>query len=286
MGTASVNFAALRKADLERAHLGGSSKIFRIRNTNIVAKISPTTFPSQYRWREWEKEMYDRIGTHPHILRYLGQSPPSCRPLNRALLFEYHPKGNAASCIDEIFSLPPRQRRRSVLSHSCLPLAFYPASSYWCRQQYQAASALAYIHSLDIVHGDVALNSFLLRENGDIVLCGFSRSCLFDGRGNFSSACGPSFPAFGDVPSKQGDVRGLGIVLRQLGYEELPSEVLDALDMDLRVFSVLDDDTSEIDMPLLGVLQECWDEYGYTAAKVAKDLGTWLSSFRIYIYSN
>ncbi|KEZ40446.1 hypothetical protein SAPIO_CDS8325 [Scedosporium apiospermum] len=233
MDTPSVNFAALRKTDLERVHLGGSSKIFRIRNTNIVAKISPTTFPSQYRWREWEKEMYDRIGTHPHILRYLGQSPPSCRPLNRALLFEYHPKGNAASCIDEILSLPPRQRRR---------------------QQYQAASALAYIHSLDIVHGDVALNSFLLRENGDIVLCGFSRSCLFDGRGNFSSACGPSFPAFGDVPSKQGDVRGLGIVLRQLGYEELPSEVLDALDMDLRV------------------LQECWDEYGYTAAKVAKDL--------------
>jgi len=125
-----LDFAALSRADLEGVGLGVSSEVFRIRNTNIVAKVPAVSpfFPQDL--HENEKAAYDRIGRHPHILRCLGQSPPSCKLLKCALLFEYHPRGSVSDCIKEIPSLPMDRRRLSVLSHTHPPLTFDPASSH------------------------------------------------------------------------------------------------------------------------------------------------------------
>lgn len=86
--------------------MGLVSEVVRIRDTNVVAKIpaiSPV-FPAEL--HEVEKRVYERVGEHPHILQYLGQSPPECGILQGALLFEYHPY-NIRHCIHELHALSP-----------------------------------------------------------------------------------------------------------------------------------------------------------------------------------
>lgn len=75
----SLEFSTLTWDGLEGVGLGVSSEVFRIRHSNTVAKIpalSPFIGPEVH---ETESKMYERIGSHPHILKNLDQSPPEVR---------------------------------------------------------------------------------------------------------------------------------------------------------------------------------------------------------------
>ena len=101
-----LDFDSIAEADLEGIDIGLVSEVVRIRNTNIVAKIPALSpiFPIEL--HEVEKRIYERVGEHPHILRYLGQSPPQCSILKGALLFEYQPF-NIRRSIHELHALSP-----------------------------------------------------------------------------------------------------------------------------------------------------------------------------------
>ena len=107
--SAPLDFSSITKADLERVGLGLVSEVVRMGDTYIVAKIpclSPV-FPAEF--HEVEKRIYERVGEHPNILRYLGQSPPECSILKNALLFEHQPH-NIRACIHDLHELSPCYR--------------------------------------------------------------------------------------------------------------------------------------------------------------------------------
>ena len=117
---ASVNFSSLSAHHLEGIGLGISSDVVRIRNTNTAAKrpaLSPALGPEVHEIERWA---YERIGYHPYILRYIGQSPPECKILKSALLFEYHWRGTLPDNINEV-PIDASRRRRFVLKKKCPP---------------------------------------------------------------------------------------------------------------------------------------------------------------------
>ncbi|PGH14723.1 hypothetical protein AJ79_02889 [Helicocarpus griseus UAMH5409] len=133
----------------------------RIRHTKVLAKVPALSPIFSADVHAIEKKVYERLGNgHPNILKYLDQSPPDCKLLQNALFFEYHPRGMLAACLDEWKDVPARVR--SVLIQ-------------W---PFQAVSAVAYIHSHDIVHADLGLHNFLLSDDGSIVLCDFAGSSI------------------------------------------------------------------------------------------------------------
>lgn len=71
---------------------GYGSHIFRI--SCIVIKIHNTS----YNHYGIEKRIYERLGFHPCILRFLGEVPPGC-VLRKGLMFEYHELGSLAERI-------------------------------------------------------------------------------------------------------------------------------------------------------------------------------------------
>ena len=110
-----VDFSGITPKYLEGVGLGLVSDVVRICNTNLVAKIpaiSPVFGPE---FHEAEKKVYEHLGQHPHILRYLGQSPPVCRLLKNALLFEYHANGALRAIIHDLHRLTPHRERSVTL---------------------------------------------------------------------------------------------------------------------------------------------------------------------------
>lgn len=176
--SAPLDFSSITKADLEGVGLGLVSELVRIGDTDIVAKIpcpSPL-FPAEL--YEVEKRIYERVGEHPNILRYLGQSPPKCSILKNALLLEYQPH-NIRACIHDLYELSP-----------CYPEFVLPRtplkevnSLIAYRLPRQAAGALAHIHSLGIIHADLGLHNLLLSREGNVVFCDFAGSGI-DGTRN------------------------------------------------------------------------------------------------------
>lgn len=106
----SFDFATLTRHDLHGVGLGLTSEVIRIADTNIVAKIPTLSAVFGPEVHEIEKKVYERLQDHPSILRCLGQSPPECKLLRGALLFEYHSRGNLKDCLDQPTIVPGRSR--------------------------------------------------------------------------------------------------------------------------------------------------------------------------------
>lgn len=101
------DFSTLTNDKLQGVGLGLSSDIVHIQGTNIVAKIPCLQFIED---QKVEKRIYERLQGHPNILKYLGQSPPECKLLRGALLFEYHRHRSLMDCINKLKTIPGRNR--------------------------------------------------------------------------------------------------------------------------------------------------------------------------------
>lgn len=106
--------AALTKDDLIGVGIGVTSEVVHIRGTSVVAKLPANTLGSKP--HETERRVYERLQNHPNILRYLGQSPTSCKLLRGALLFEYHPRGCLNRCLDQHKANHKRKESVSISS--------------------------------------------------------------------------------------------------------------------------------------------------------------------------
>ncbi|WEW54769.1 hypothetical protein PRK78_000194 [Emydomyces testavorans] len=245
-----VDLSTLTRRDLRGVGLGVTSEVVRIADTNIVAKIpalSPFFGPQVH---EIEKKVYERLEDHPNILRCLGQSPPECTLLRGALLFEYHPRGNLKDCLEK-FRLSPTRGR-------------------W---PHQAVSALAYIHSRKVVHGDFGLHNFLLRDDGGIVLCDFAGSGVDGDRCYVAHGVRYTNPlSTEDYPTEQDDIFALGTVLYELDRGQLLFEGMSRNEIYTRLRDKNFPDLSMISLPLRNIIEKCWKESEYKASDALKEL--------------
>ena len=69
-----------------------------------------------------------------------------------------------------------------------------PLSLFWIIQLRQAAGAVAHMHDLEIIHGDVKANNILMTANGRVFICDFGLAQISELQcvpGAYSSAgCG------------------------------------------------------------------------------------------------
>ncbi|KAI9844668.1 MAG: hypothetical protein M1837_005410 [Sclerophora amabilis] len=244
------DFATLTRDDLHGVGLGVTAEVVRIANSNVVAKIPAPSAFFGLEVHEIEKKVYERLQDHPSILRCLGQSPPECKLLRGALLFEYHCRGNLKDCFDQLQILPTRSR--------------------W---PYQAVSALAYVHSLRVVHGDFGLHNFLLHDDGGIVLCDFAGSGLDGGRCYVAHGVRYTDPlSTREYPTEQEDIFALGTVLYELDRGKLLFEGMSHNEIHVRLRDRQFPDLSMISLPLRGVIEKCWTVPGYKASDALMEL--------------
>ncbi|OAG45502.1 hypothetical protein AYO21_00138 [Fonsecaea monophora] len=230
--------STLRREKLRGVGVGLSSEVVHIAGTNIVAKIPA---PQDLEDQKVEKRIYERLQGHPNILRYLGQSPPACTLLRNALLFEYHRHGTLIDCLDKI--VPGRSR--------------WPS---------QAVSAVAYIHSKGVVHGDIGLHNFLLHDDGRLILCDFAGSGLDELPPNVSAGVRYLNPLFdSDYPSERDDVFALGTVLYELDRGERLFEGKSEREIRQCLRNKQFPDLSLVSSPLRQVIEKCWTVPDYKA---------------------
>ncbi|KUJ07411.1 uncharacterized protein LY89DRAFT_725897 [Mollisia scopiformis] len=219
----------------------------RIRHAVAVAVEGPRevvdnsksrkTWKRNSRWRLWlgkffpaldkdqdsERRRYEHLQNrgqgHPNILKYFGRSPPECELLRSGLLLEYHLRGTHSACFGKLdaIGVPETERR-------CWP--------------YQAVSAVDYIHSRGVVHGDIGVHNFLVHDDGRLILCDFARSILYElDRGK---------RLFEGQSSRD--------IYRHLRDREFP-------------------DLSMVALPLRCIVKKCWKLPGYKARDALAELG-------------
>lgn len=135
-------------------------------------------------------------------------------------------------------------------------------------------SALAYLHSLRIVHADFGLHNFLLRDDGGIVLCDFAGSGIDGGRcsvGHGVRYRDPLSPR--EYPTEQEDVFALGTVLYELDRGELLFKGMSHEEIYMRLRNRQCPNLLTVSLPLRGVIEKCWTVPGYKASDALKELG-------------
>ncbi|KAK2743942.1 hypothetical protein FQN55_006991 [Onygenales sp. PD_40] len=238
----------LAKSDLHGAGVGVTSQAFQIQHTGVLAKVPALSpiFGSDV--HVIEKKVYQRLGNgHPNILKYLGQSPPDCKLLQNALFFEYHPRGMLAACLDQWKDVPAHVQKQ------------------W---PFQAVSAVAYIHSHDIVHADLGLHNVLLSDDGSIVLCDFAGSSIDGCNSQVAPGIRYANPLFTwGYPNKKDDIFSLGTVLYELVRGERPFRGLSDEEVVQRFKEKWFPDLDDVSMLVRGVIERCWTKDGYTASE-------------------
>ena len=263
------NPSTLTREQLRGVGIGISSEVVHILGTNIVAKIPG---PQALEDHKVEKRIYDRLQSHPNILRFLGQSPPECKLLRNALLFEYHSHGSLIGCLDQ--KIPGRTRSVDIKSLSLIFETLTDPFSW----PFQAISAVTYIHSKGVVHGDLGLHNFLLHDDGRLVLCDFAGSGLDGLPPNVSAGVRYLNPLFDtDYPSGRDDIFALGTVL----YEIHRGERLFNGKTDQEISRYLRNkqfpDLSLVPSPLREVIEKCWTVPGYKASEALIELGEYMT---------
>ena len=108
---------------------------------------------------EHEQYVYEALGSHPRILRFLG-------PL----------EGGDGS------SIVRGPRARYATARSDARAARAPAVEEWENRERrwarQLIQGLVYIHSRDVMHGDVSAANVLVTDEDELVFCDFAGSVL------------------------------------------------------------------------------------------------------------
>ncbi|RDW81292.1 protein kinase family protein [Aspergillus mulundensis] len=239
----------LQRADpkhLMGAGIGCFSQVYRIPNCDLVIKESfdhPVTGCLQAS----EKRVYERLGSHPRILRYYGEHRWA-NGLRTGLVFQYQPGG-------------------MLKDH--LELHEYPgARDGWALQ---AAEALEHIHARDVVHCDFGSHNLLIQEDGSLVLADFGGSSI--DRSPPSVAYATRYARPGAQGSDElDDLFALGTLVYEISvghalYGDKPSREAWQL-LQRNEFPDLDCIPSE----LRSVIRKCWSAGYGSAGEVVRDL--------------
>ncbi|WEW60854.1 hypothetical protein PRK78_006342 [Emydomyces testavorans] len=246
------------KSDLWLAGVGCFAHVFGVGKTGYVVKKSLEPFVVKD-LQPGEKHIYERLGQHPFILRYYGEYQNSTEPSNgvpSGLVFEYVSGG----VLVEKLALSEYSEQRTA----------WPV---------QAAEAIHYIHSKNIIHSDIGCHNFLLKEDGTLILADFGGSMIDDENPTVCYATRYRRPLppgktydDSDTATITDDLFALGTLIYEVtvGHRLYP----DQNSRDIRVlinerkFPNIDALPSRIQT----VIRKCWDEKYESADEVLHDL--------------
>ncbi|KAJ5701278.1 hypothetical protein N7488_008826 [Penicillium malachiteum] len=152
----------------------------------------------------------------------------------------------------------------------------YDQGLLWCKQ---AAEAVSYIHTKQVIHCDINLRNFLLDKNFDLLLADFQGmlkspdgETLLDG---LFRECSKSYMprCHGDYANVKTDLFAIGsaIYFIMTGHEIFPE--LDSLNDDEVILSRFQDGLFPIDFHVCsGITDKCWRQQYQSADEVFYDL--------------
>jgi serine/threonine protein kinase len=197
-----------------------------------------------------------------HILRVLGKHPRVVRMKGEhkdGILLEYVPSGSVLSYLHESPSAPHSLRSTMAL---------------------QAAEAVDYIHSKNVLHCNIHPNNMLLDEKLNIKLCDFQGKLLnHDGTIQLDGWAGedakfsmPRLPS--DTSSRRTDIFALGSAIYFIMQGHLPFPDLDAIEDEQKIEQRwISHQFPELDEWKGGnVVRKCWTGEYERANEIMRDL--------------
>ena len=137
---------------------------------------------------------------------------------------------------------------------------------------------MAYIHSKGVVHGDLGLHNFLLRDDGSLILCDFAGSGMDDLPPNVSASARYLNPLFdSDYPSERDDVFALGTVLYELDCGERLFDGKSDQEIRQLLRNKQFPDLSLVSSPLRQVIEKCWKTPDYKTSMALIELGKYIT---------
>lgn len=233
--------------------IGVTGTVFAIDDETVVkvALLSGNTYYDNESLRDIriEREIYDRLGNHPRICRYIG-------PVNRGMVLEK--LGNSL--------------RKCLLNFQ--KSGGSPASDQALDWSIQAAEAIAYIHSKNVIQGDIGCYNFLFDQNGDLKLCDFGGSSI-DGRDlrvgyGVRSQLWIKSGKYDGAPSIACELFALGSTIYEIWTTRQPLEELSNKEVENRYKSHRFADLTNL--PVATVIHKCWLEGYVSADDVVRDL--------------
>ncbi|ROT43261.1 kinase-like protein [Sodiomyces alkalinus F11] len=141
---------------------------------------------------------------------------------------------------------------------------------------YQAVEAVRYIHSHNIIHGDLGCHNFLVKGDGNLVLYDFGGSRI-DG-----SDCLELPPTRYSIPktirdnlqpTRQDDLFALGTIMYEISTGRLLWEDLDDEEIEVRFINERYPSFTDVSDTVKAIIIQCWTGKHMNVDEVAIDLG-------------
>lgn len=196
-----------------------------------------------------ERKIYERLGAHPRICKYMGS-------INRGLLLE---------------RLGDSLRKRLVLMQREGRVPAFDRALKW---SIQATEAIAYIHTKEVVQGDIGCYNFLLDDDENLKLCDFGGSSIDGcdlkvGYGVRSQLWRENWK-YDDSPSIPSELFALGSTIHEIWTTKQPYHDLSHEEVESRYKSQNFPDLG--DLPVAEPIRRCWFQKYLTANEVVRHL--------------
>ncbi|KAK4152910.1 kinase-like domain-containing protein [Chaetomidium leptoderma] len=211
---------------------------------------------------EIERKIYERLGNHPNLLAFLGERILELDgSLRRGLCFSYEPRGIL----------------RDVLLDPGAKEALGGVEREW---PYQLLQAVGYIHSKQVIHGDIGTHNILLGRGGRPLLCDFGGSRIDNGpcsafpSARYRRLAIPIEEQTAYAPNEQDDLFALGMDMFEILSGSNPwvdlghPEILDRIRAG--AWPVWDAEGVE-ERERMRIIRNCWDSVYRTADEVQMD---------------
>ncbi len=136
-------------------------------------------------------------------------------------------------------------------------------------------SAVDYIHSRGVVHGDIGLHNFLVHNDGRLILCDFAGSGMEGITPTIGAGVRYADPQHSGNPHSmtEDDIFALGTVLYELDAGKRLFESQSSRDIYRHLRDREFPDLSMAPLPLRDVIKKCWNLPGYKASDALAELG-------------
>lgn len=194
-----------------------------------------------------ERGAYERLGSHPHIAKYLGCLPDGSIVLERGQVLR------------SICQQPEANR---------IPLE---TKVLWLKH---AAEGYQHVHDSDIIHADVSCNNMILTPDNNLKIIDFE-GCSVDGAQ--AESCYEWFSYRRSIPSisKQTDIFAFGCAAYEIVTGKPPYHELEKVDGNMGLVEQRYEQNQfpdVSDLPLGALMQSCWEGESKSMADIRRQL--------------
>lgn len=228
--------------------IGWSGEICRIDDFQVVKhpKFSPGNTTDNKRFRDLitlERAIYERLGDHRGIIKYLGIADMK----TGAIRLAYAKQGDLLTYI----------RNHDMPSQSC--------RDGWIQL---LMDTFHHIYCCRVLHQDITLSNILV-DNGCLKVIDFANGALFPLDVDMEATCA-------DVPLSRVDLLCLGCVI----YSIATWQVFIYDYFEKKRWPMPEELPSTSDIPCGDIIKKCWDDKYSTIASLYEDFTAWLAQKR------